>query len=86
MHQISSDLRREAAQGPVSTGVVDRPGRLQGAASFSFASLVRFLVSFSLARVLCFVFLSNAIHKGRVFELVSLAMRILCFIGGMAQR
>ncbi len=34
MHRISSDLRSLAAQGPVSTGVGDRPGRPQGVASF----------------------------------------------------
>jgi hypothetical protein len=31
MHRISFDLRSEAAQGPVSTGVGDRPGSPQGA-------------------------------------------------------
>ena len=34
MHRISSDLRNEAAQGPVSTGLEDRPRRPQGAVSF----------------------------------------------------
>ena len=36
MHRISFDLRSEAAQGPVSTGVGDCPGRPQGAVSFLF--------------------------------------------------
>ena len=37
--EISSDLRSKAAQGPASTGVGGRPGRPQGAVSFSRRNL-----------------------------------------------